>query len=111
AFQDPIGPVLPPTAGVLLGAGQPFVGVRARLAAQVVAGFGVAGRVDQAGDVPGVAQHECTGTGDELGGPIAAPPGGQMVGDPTRDIGGNTDPIESHWGAQYGQTAGPTQHV
>ena len=48
---DPIGPVLPPGALLLLGAARASVGIAAGLGAGEEVRLRVAGRVDQAGDV------------------------------------------------------------
>ncbi len=53
--------------------------------------LGVTGGVHQAGDVPGVAEHEGAVPTEQLGSAVAVLPCGQMVGDRTGDEGGHLD--------------------
>ena len=65
---------------MLLRLGQPHLGVRHRRAAGEIGCLRVARRVHQALNVPGVAQHERTGTAEQLGGAITTGPRSQVVG-------------------------------
>src|ERR1700741_2750139 len=77
----PVGPGLPPAALLFLGAGQPLLGVGAGCAAGPVVRLGVARRVDQAGDVPEVADPEGGCPAEQLRGRLPPLPRGQMVSD------------------------------
>ncbi|MNN69187.1 hypothetical protein D3C81_1849530 [compost metagenome] len=72
--------MLPPGAGVLAGLRQPVVSVDVWRRAGKVAGLWVARRVDQTGNVPGVAEHKAAFAAEQLSGAVATMPWGQMIG-------------------------------
>src|SRR5207302_5333214 len=78
AGDRPLGPVVPPGAGPALGAVAPLVGVGPRLAADEVVRLGVPGRGHLGLDVAGGGEDEGGVAGEQLGGPVAAVPGGEM---------------------------------
>src|SRR6476659_8775509 len=53
----PFCPVLPPSAAPLLRLGEPFVGAIGRLGAGEKVRLRIARGIDEAGDVPGIAEH------------------------------------------------------
>ena len=78
--------------GCSVAAGEPLLRIRPGLAAGPVVRLRVAGRVDQARDVPGVAEHERAVAAEQLGRPVAALPRREVVGDRAGDEGRHLDP-------------------
>src|ERR1700745_4113344 len=91
ALRDPVRPSLPPAARFAFGAVQPGFRVGPGCTADPVVRLGVTGRIDQAGDVPGVTEHKRALAAEQLGGPIAIRPGGEVVGDRTGHEGRGGD--------------------
>src|SRR5205807_7132780 len=83
---DPLGPVVPPRARAAFGAGPPLVGIGAGFAADEAVGLRIAGGRDLGLDVTGGGEHERRLAGEELGGPVAPVPGGQVVGQAAGDV-------------------------
>src|SRR6476646_2636260 len=74
SLGDPRCPVLPPGSGPLLGLRQPFVGVARRLRTGEEMGLRIAWRIDEARDMPGIAEHEPAAAGHQLRRLVAASP-------------------------------------
>src|SRR5580704_1156356 len=87
ALGQPVRVVRPPGPVTGLRPAQPLLGVFGALLGDLVAGLGVAGRVDHRGYVPAGGQHEPLAAGQQLGGPVAALPGADVVGDPGDQVG------------------------
>ncbi len=108
---DPVRPVRPPRPGVLVRPGKPLLRIQNRRAPGPVHRLGVARRVDQALDVPGVAEHERARPAEQLRGAVARRPRRQVVGHPAGDVTGQGDRAQIHRGAQAGQPAGRGHRV
>src|SRR5690348_1876779 len=83
AFLQPRAEVGPPAAGLGFGVGEPVSRIRwiARRR-RAVAGLGIAGRVDDGGDVAAAGQHEAGVPAEQLGRAVARGPWREVVGDP-----------------------------
>src|ERR1700733_1041240 len=87
ALGQPVRVVRPPGPVAGLGPAQPLLRVFRALLGELVTGLFVAGRVDHRGDVPAGGQDEPRPAGQQLGGPVAALPGADVVGDPGGLVG------------------------
>src|SRR3990167_10638706 len=78
-FGQPGEPVVPPTAGLLLGTLEPAVGIfRDQVVCPVMALL-LGRRVDDACDMPGSTEDKTLGSGEQGGAGVGAPPGHDMV--------------------------------
>src|SRR3954452_5703772 len=97
AIGQPVRVVGPPGSVARLRTTQPLLGVLRGLLGQLVPGLLVARRVDHRGDVPAGGQHEPGAAAEQLGGPVAALPGADVIGDPGDDVGVPVDRPQVHW--------------
>ena len=79
ALLHPFQPGRPPTAVQIIGLCVPFIGVAIQVAAFVIVGLGVAGRVENALDMPAVGQQEALVTTEQLGRAIHRSPGRDVI--------------------------------
>src|SRR6185437_3124432 len=79
---QPAREVRPPGAMTGLRVAEPVLRVLRVVLGHLVPRLVVSGRVDHRGDVPAGGQHEPGAAGEQLGGPVAALPGADVVGDP-----------------------------
>src|SRR6266566_7929340 len=86
ALGQPARVVRPPGPVAGLRAAQPLLGILRALLGHLVPGLLVARRIDHRGHVPAGRQQELGPAAQQLGGPIAALPGTDVVGDPGDDI-------------------------
>src|SRR5690242_16351169 len=74
--------VRPPGAGAGLCAPEPVLRVLRTVLGHLVSRLVVSRRIDHSGDMPAGGQDEPIVAGEQLGGPVAALPGADVVGDP-----------------------------
>src|SRR5580700_6991333 len=86
ALGQPVRVVRPPGPVPGLRDPQPLLGVLRTLLGHLVPGLLVARRIDHRGDVPAGRQREPDPPAQQLGGPVAALPGADVVGDPGDDV-------------------------
>jgi hypothetical protein len=84
---------------------------RLRLCRRSSMRLGIARRVHQAGDVPGVAEHEGRRPAEQLRGLVAALPRGQVVGDGSGDEGRHDDGPQVQWRSQHAELSGPGEQI
>src|SRR6516164_3423244 len=86
ALGQPARVVRPPGAMTGLRVPEPLLRVPRMILGHLVSRLVVSGRIDHSGDVPAGGQHESGAAGEQLGGPVAALPGADVVGDPGDDV-------------------------
>jgi hypothetical protein len=74
-------------------------------------GLGIARRIDEAGDVPGVAEHNCAVASDELGRAVAALPRSEVVGQRARDVRVDRDATDVDRRSEETELAGGGEDV
>src|SRR6516164_5289937 len=83
---QPARVVRPPGAMTGLCAPEPVLRILRAVLGHLVSRLLVSGRIDHRGDVPAGGQHEPGVAAEQLGGPVAALPGADVVGDPGDDV-------------------------
>src|SRR6185312_6836108 len=86
ALGQPARVVRPPGPVQGLGMAQPLLGIFRALLGHLVPGLLVARRIDHRGHVPAGRQQEPGPAAQQLGSPITALPGTDVVGDPGDDV-------------------------
>src|SRR6266571_1920805 len=79
---QPARVVRPPGADTGLCEPEPVLRILRVVLGHLVSRLVVSGWIDHRGDVPAGGQHEPTAAGEQLGGPVTALPGADVVGDP-----------------------------
>src|SRR5439155_19017925 len=83
---QPARVVRPPGAMTGLRAPEPVLRVLRVILGHLVSRLVVSGWIDHRGDMPAGGQHEPGAAAEQLGGPVAALPGADVVGDPGDDV-------------------------
>src|SRR6266536_964844 len=90
-LAEPGQGVRPPAALLGLRGTEPFLRVSGVLLVHLIAGLRVTRRVDQRGDVATGRQHEPALAAEQLRAAVAVLPRGQVVGDPSYEVGVDLD--------------------
>src|SRR5215467_1033304 len=93
---QPARVVRPPGAVTRLRAPEPVLRILRAVLGHLVSRLVVPRRIDHGGDVPTGGKHESGAATKQLGGPVAALPGADVVGDPGDDVAVPVDRGQVH---------------